>query len=81
MSEHGKSHQIEYFVNGEVQHASENELSAGDILENAGFSPAADYVLEEDANRKIYADPAAIVRIHEKEKFTATYKGPTPTSH
>ena len=54
----------------------------GQIVEDAGFTPASDYELEEDDHgNKTYTDPAAEVKIHKDQHFTVTYTGVTPTSH
>jgi hypothetical protein len=75
-----KDEGTEYFVNGEERHAMEKSLTVGQILERAGFSPASDYELEDDKNHKVYKDPKEEIHVHEKERFTATYTGVTPTS-
>lgn len=80
MTEHGKVHQITYFVNGEEQHTTVNQLTVKFILESAGFTPASDYDLEDNNTHKIDSDANEIIHVHEKQSFTATYKGVTPTS-
>jgi uncharacterized protein YabE (DUF348 family) len=76
----GKEHTTTYFVNGEEQSTTEKSLTVSIILERAGFSPAAEYELEDDANHKVYSDPTTAVHLHEKQRLTATYTGTTPTS-
>ena len=85
MTEHdapetGKEHATHYTVNGEDQQTTEKTLKVEQILENAGFSPATDYELEDDANAKTYTDLAQEIHVHEKQSFTATFTGTTPTS-
>lgn len=71
---------IEYFVNGEVQYATERKLTVREILENAGFTPATDHVLTRDNGHHTYKDYDEEVPLRPGERFTATFKGPTPTS-
>jgi len=70
---------IHYAVSGEPQETSERKLTGRQILERAGFTPAEDYRLTRDDGGKeiglIDEEP-----IHEGEAFTATFRGPTPTS-
>lgn len=73
-------HTTTYFVNGESQTTTEHELTVGQILENAGSTPASNYELEDDNTGKTYTDPSEAVHVHEGQRFTATYTGPTPTS-
>lgn len=70
-----------YYVNGEEQQTHEKTLTMGQIVEGAGFTPASDYELEDDADHKKYTDPSAEIHVHQKQRFTATYKGTTPTSN
>ncbi len=72
--------QIQYTVNGEVQTTTSKDLSVGTILTNAGFTPVSEYNLERDEGHKVYSNPDEVIPIHEGEKFTALFKGPTPTS-
>lgn len=70
---------IHYSVNGEPQETTERKLSGRQILENAGFSPAEEYRLtRNDGGKEIGLDDQE--PIHEREAFTATFKGPTPVS-
>jgi hypothetical protein len=69
-----------YFVNGEEQKTDQRELAVRVILKNAGFDPAEQYQLERDAGHHIYENYDEGVHLHEGERFTATYLGPTPTS-
>jgi hypothetical protein len=77
----GKGEQIiEYTVNGEPQTASERKLSVKAILENAGFTPASEYDLTRDKGEHLFEDQDEEVPLHKGESFTATFRGPTPTS-
>jgi hypothetical protein len=68
-----------YSVNGEPQETTERKLTGRQILENAGFTPAEDYRLtRNDGGKEIGLDDDE--PIHEREAFTATFKGPTPVS-
>ena len=72
--------QTKYFVNGEPQHSSEDELTVRAILEHAGFTPADQYRLVRDQGHHTYTDLDQVVEIHPEERFTAIFEGPTPTS-
>ena len=71
---------ITYFVNGERQETHHRELTARIILTDAGFTPAEDYRLVRDAGNHTYTNLDEEVPLHEDEKFTALFQGPTPTS-
>lgn len=73
-------HPITYFVNGEPETTTERELTVQAILESAGFTPAADYVLTSENPPRTFTDQNERVKLHEHERFTAIFKGPTPTS-
>ena len=80
--------EIKYFVNGEeVTHSFHKppdrkifELTVREILASAGFTPAEDYELTRDADHHTYVSLDKKVPVENGEKFTATYKGPTPAS-
>ena len=69
-----------YFVNSEEQKTAEHKLAVRSILEDAGFKPAENYDLTRDEGHHTYSDNAEEVPLHEGERFTATFKGPTPVS-
>lgn len=71
---------IVYFVNGEKQETQQHQLTVRTILTNAGFTPAEDYRLVRDAGNHAYTDLDEEVPLHENERFTALFQGPTPTS-
>jgi hypothetical protein len=71
---------IHYSVNGEPQETVDHKLTVTQILTNAGFTPPGDYELTRDAGNQVFNDVNEEVPIHEGEKFTATFRGPTPTS-
>ena len=79
---------VKYFVNGEqVEHTFEKppqrkrfELKVSQILESAGFKPAEDYELTRDADDHTYASVDEEVPVANGDRFTATYKAPTPAS-
>lgn len=70
----------QYFVNGETQATDEHKLTVRQILENSGFTPAEQYELIRDNGHHTYADYNEEVPLHEGERFTAKFRGPTPTS-
>lgn len=72
---------IEYFVNGETETTEEKKLTVHQILESAGFTPSSDYTLTRDEGHHDFTDPNEEVPLHEHERFTATFNGPTPTSN
>lgn len=72
---------IDYFVNGEVESTHEKKLTVRQILESAGFEPASDYTLTRDEGHHDFTDQDQEVPLHKHERFTATFNGPTPTSH
>jgi len=71
---------IEYFVNGEKEQTTEHKLTVEQILTRAGFEPATQYNLTRDEGHHKYTDYQEEVPLHEDERFTATFMGPTPTS-
>jgi hypothetical protein len=71
---------ITYYVNGESQHTSERKLSVRVILSTAGFNPPEQYRLERDDGHHIYGSLDEEVSLHQGERFTALFQGPTPTS-
>lgn len=74
------AHAIEYTVNGETE-ATSSDLTVKQILENAGFTPATDYVLKsENPPEDFGGDYERLVMIHPHQRFQARYKAPTPTS-
>lgn len=73
-------HKIEYFVNGEGQVTPERKLTVAQILKDAGFAPPTEYQLERDRDHHKFTDLNQEVEIHDDERFTATFIGPTPTS-
>lgn len=74
------NHSIEYTVNGETEETAK-DLTVKQILENAGFTPATDYVLKsENPPQDFGGDYERLVKIHQHQRFQARYKAPTPTS-
>lgn len=71
---------IHYSVSAEPQETTQKKLTVRAILENAGFKPAEDYELTRNNGNKKLADLDALEPIHEGEKFTAKFLGPTSTS-
>lgn len=71
---------IEYFVNGEVQYTEEDPVTVKLILEKAGFTPPDQYELIRDKDQHKYKNLDDKVEIHNGDRFTALFVGPTPTS-
>ncbi len=72
--------EVKYFVNGEEQRSKERRLTVAVILTRAGFTPASDYELTRDRDDRTFKDQNEEVELHDDERFTATFVGPTPTS-
>jgi hypothetical protein len=71
---------VTYYVNGEKQTAKQDKLTVREILTAAGFTPVTDYQLTRDEGHHVYRDYDEEVPLHEDERFTATFVGPTPVS-
>lgn len=71
---------ISYFVNGEREQTYDHKRTVRAILTDAGFTPVENYQLERDEGHHIFPNYDEDVLIHEDERFTALYKGPTQTS-
>jgi hypothetical protein len=72
--------EIKYFVNGEEQVTRDRSLKVAQILEFSGFMPVHEYELTRDSDGHTYKHYDQEVELHEGERFTATYTGPTPVS-
>ncbi|HEX5403182.1 MAG TPA: hypothetical protein VFX16_12855 [Pseudonocardiaceae bacterium] len=79
-AESGHRAKRDYFVNGERFGTGETELTVRRILEDAGFTPVEEYRLTRDAGHHVFDHYDTEVSIHEGERFTAIFLGPTPTS-
>ena len=81
-NDHSEKHEkvTNYFVNGEQETTTEHKLKVRDVITGAGFTPAEDYDLTRDNGNKTFDDLDEEIPIHEGERFTATFKGTTPTS-
>lgn len=73
-------HSRVYFVNGEQLKTAEIELTVCKILESANFIPVTEYKLTRDEGHHEFDGYDTEVPIHDGERFTATFLGPTPTS-
>ena len=79
---------IKYYVNEEeVEKEFEKpegrggiELSVAEILESAGFSPADEWTLTRNSDNHEFGSLEDEVPLSNGERFTAKFKGPTPTS-
>jgi hypothetical protein len=71
---------ITYYVNGETQTTSSHKLTVREILSNAEFTPPENYKLSRNAGHHEYTNYDEEVPLHEGERFTALFQGPTPTS-
>jgi len=81
MGQPDKQHEINYFVNGERETTNSKKLRVQEILENAGFTPAADYTLKSENPPEDFAGRYdEFVDIHPNQRFQALFIGPTPTS-
>ena len=77
---HERRQKVKYFVNGEPFTTEHHHRKVRVILADAGFDPVEQYKLERDSDHHVFEDYDAEVHLHEDERFTATYVGPTPTS-
>ena len=76
-------HEIEYTVDGETQRTTQKELTANQILTNAGIDPTANYLFElrGNHNRVSFEErPEQEIHLHEHMRFIAVARCPTPVS-
>ena len=71
-----------YTVDGEPQSTTEHQLTASQILKNAGKDPASHYlVLLEGNTQKSYEGKSnEIIHMHQHMKFISLSLAPTPVS-
>jgi hypothetical protein len=74
--------QFNYIVDDEPQATSSHELSAKQILENAGIDPASHYLVQIEGDHRVsyQNDPDKLIHMHEHMKFISVSTGPTPVS-
>ncbi len=80
MPEQSKTKTTTFFVNDEPETTEHHKETVRWVLETAGFTPAEDYTLTRDNGNHEFSDLDEEIPIHEGERFTATFKGTTPTS-
>ena len=73
-------HATTFYVNGEPETTEHHKEKVRWVLETAGFTLAENYTLTRDNGNKEFTELDEEIPIHEGERFTATFKGPTPTS-
>jgi len=73
-------HSITYYVNDQAHHTVHHELTVRAILTEAGFTPPEQYRLIRDAGNKRFESLDETVHLHNNERFTAIFDGPTPVS-
>lgn len=73
---------IEYTVNGITQSTDQKELTARQILVNAGIDPESNYLVQIVGKKQIsYKDsPDEDIRMKDGMKFISISTGPTPVS-
>ncbi len=71
-----------YTVDGENQATTSHELTAVQILTNAGIDAGTHYLVQIDGNHRIsyQNNPGQLIHMHEHMKFISVYTGPTPVS-
>ena len=71
-----------YTVDDETQTTTAHELTATQILQNAGIDPASHYLVQLDGVHRIsyQNEPNKEIRMHEHMKFISVSTGPTPVS-
>ena len=69
---------FDYTIDGEPQQTTAHELTATQILQNAGIDAASHYLVQIDGNHRIsyQADPNEPMHM----KFISVSTGPTPVS-
>ncbi len=74
--------QFNYTVDDEPQTTSSHELTAKQILSNAGIDPATHYLVQiEGDHRESYQnEPDKSIHMHEHMKFVSISTAPTPVS-
>jgi hypothetical protein len=74
--------QFNYTVDTEPQTTSSHELTATQILSNAGIDPATHYLvqIEGDHQDSYQSDPNKLIHMHDKMEFISISTGPTPVS-
>lgn len=75
-----RSRTITYYINGKAQTTQERELTVRAILEHGSFVPPEQYRLIRDAGNKKFDSLDEEVKLHENERLTAIFEGPTPVS-
>lgn len=81
MEKHDEHHDIEYFVDNEVQRTDNPDLTVAQILQKAGLDPATHYLIELRGHDQVpLRDINQVIHIQEKEKFISVFSGPTPVS-
>jgi hypothetical protein len=78
----GKSQTFEYFVDDETQVTVEHQLSARQIMLNAGIDTLNHYLvwIHGNAQTSYQENPDEMVHIHEKMRFISVFTGETPVS-
>lgn len=72
---------FEYTVDTEAQSTHEHQLTAGQILTNAGLNPAERYLIELHGKEQVpHKDPADVIHMREHAKFISAFVGPVPVS-
>ncbi len=79
---------VKYFVNDEeVTHTFDKPperkrftLSVSEILASAGFTPVEEFELTRDSDHHTYDSIDEEIPVENGDRFTATFKGPTPVS-
>lgn len=71
-----------YTVDGETQTTAAHELTAAQILTNAGIDAATHYLVQIEGNQRVSYEgkPDQTIHMHEHMKFISVSTGPTPVS-
>jgi hypothetical protein len=71
-----------YAVDGETQTTTAHELTAAQILSDAGIDAQSHYLVQIEGNHRISYEgkPGEIIHMHEFMKFISVSTGPTPVS-
>jgi hypothetical protein len=73
---------FEYTVDGEPQATTEHQLTAAQILANAGIDGATHYLVQLEGDKRIsyQGRPSEPVHMHEHMRFISISMAPTPVS-
>lgn len=80
--QHAHGRTIHYTVDDEPQKTTRHELTAQEILRDAGIDPSTHYLVEIEEHKRIsyQQDPLKKIHMRDHMKFVSVSTGPTPVS-